>query len=158
MRLLSFLMVALSTAAVSGGCAREEAGTLQAATKALGASEVRSIEYSGTGRWFQFGQAPNPTLPWPPFDVSAFTASVNYDTTAALVYLPAERILIEADAFTPGAANAPPPATPNPFTVNLNESIARLKLDVRQIAALHGPRVTTMADLRAAIGATGATN
>ena len=36
---------------------------------------------------------------------------------------------------------------PNPFAVNLYENIQRLKLDVRQIAALHGPRVATMADL-----------
>src|SRR4026207_1701355 len=77
MRILSFLMVALSTAAVSGAGAREEAGALQAATKAVGASELRSIEYSGTGRWFQFGQAPSPTLPWPAFDGSRLTARVN---------------------------------------------------------------------------------
>ena len=32
--------------------------------------------------------------------------------------------------------------------MNLYENIQRLKLDVRQIAALHGPRVATMADLR----------
>ena len=70
----------------------------------------------------------------------------------AMVYLPRERILAEADAFTPAAADAPPPAMPNPFSVNLYENIQRLKLDVRQIAALHGPRVTTMADLRSAIG------
>jgi hypothetical protein len=72
----------------------------------------------------------------------------------AMVYLPKEKILVEADAFTPAAADAPPPAMPNPFTVHLNDNITRLKLDVRQIAALHGPRVTTMADLRAAIGQT----
>ena len=35
--------------------------------------------------------------------------------------------------------------------MNLYENIQRLKLDVRQIAALHGPRVATMADLRGAI-------
>lgn len=69
-----------------------------------------------------------------------------------MVYLPAERILIEGDAYTPAAAGAPPPAAPNPFSVNLYENIQRLKLDVRQIAALHGPRVVTLADLRAAIG------
>jgi glyoxylase-like metal-dependent hydrolase (beta-lactamase superfamily II) len=69
-----------------------------------------------------------------------------------MVYLPRERILAEADAFTPAAADAPPPAMPNPFSVNLYENIQRLKLDVRQIAALHGPRITTMADLRTAIG------
>lgn len=69
-----------------------------------------------------------------------------------MVYLPKEKILVEADAYTPAAANAPPPAAPNPYSVNLNDNIQRLKLDVRQIAALHGPRLTTMADLRAAIG------
>ncbi len=69
-----------------------------------------------------------------------------------MVYLPKEKILIEGDAYTPAAADAPPPATPNPFSVNLHENIQRLKLDVRQIAALHGPRLATMADLRSAIG------
>jgi len=58
----------------------------------------------------------------------------------------------EADAFTPATADAPPPAMPNPFSVNLYDNIQRLKLDVRQIAALHGPRTTTMADRRTAIG------
>jgi glyoxylase-like metal-dependent hydrolase (beta-lactamase superfamily II) len=75
-----------------------------------------------------------------------------------MIYLPKEKILIEGDAYTPGAADAPPPAVPNPYTVNLYENIQRLKLDVRQIAALHGPRVATMADLRAAIGQKGDTN
>ena len=69
-----------------------------------------------------------------------------------MVYLPAEKILVEGDAYTPAAADAPPPAMPNPFSVNLNDNIQRLKLDVRQIAALHGPRLATMADLRTAIG------
>ena len=74
-----------------------------------------------------------------------------------MVYLPAERILIEGDAFTPPAADAAPPVIPNPYAVNLNENIQRLKLDVRQIAALHGRRVTTMADLRGFIGQANAT-
>ncbi len=79
-------------------------------------------------------------------------AGSGHNDAFALVYLPAEKILVEADAYTPAAATAPPPATPNPYSVNLNENILRLKLDVRQIAALHGPRLTTMADLRSAIG------
>jgi hypothetical protein len=59
---------------------RIEGGTLQASAAALGAADTKTIEYSGAGKWFQFGQAPNPTLPWPAFDVSAYTASINYDT------------------------------------------------------------------------------
>jgi glyoxylase-like metal-dependent hydrolase (beta-lactamase superfamily II) len=69
-----------------------------------------------------------------------------------MVFLPREGILFESDAYTPAAANAPPPATPNPFSVNLHDNVQRLKLNVRQIAAGHGPRPTTMADLRTAIG------
>jgi glyoxylase-like metal-dependent hydrolase (beta-lactamase superfamily II) len=79
-------------------------------------------------------------------------AGSGHNDAFAMVYLPAEKILIEVDAYAPPAGNAPPPATPNPFAVNLYDNIQRLKLDVRQIAALHGPRVATMADLRAFIG------
>ena len=79
-------------------------------------------------------------------------AGGGHNDAFAMVYLPAERILIEGDAWTPAAADAPAPATPNPYSVNLHENIQRLKLDVRQIAALHGPRLATLADLRAAIG------
>jgi glyoxylase-like metal-dependent hydrolase (beta-lactamase superfamily II) len=78
-------------------------------------------------------------------------AGGGHNDAFAMVYLPKEKILIEGDAFTPPAANAPPPAAVNPFAVNLDENITRLKLDVKQIAALHGPRVATMADLKAFI-------
>lgn len=78
-------------------------------------------------------------------------AGSGHNDAFALVYLPAEKILIEADAYTPQAANAPAPAKPNPYSVNLYENVQNLNLDVRQIAALHGPRVTTLADLRTAI-------
>lgn len=73
-----------------------------------------------------------------------------------MAYLPKEKLLIEADAFTPPAPNAPPTTTVNPFTVNLYENIERLKLDVSQIAPIHG-RLVTMDDLRKAIGKTTST-
>jgi hypothetical protein len=47
---------------------------------------------------------------------------------------------------------------PSPFAVNLYDNIQRLKLDVRQLAALHGPRVATLNDLRAFIGQRAATD
>ena len=40
-----------------------------------------------------------------------------------IVYLPKERLLIQADAFTPGPPNAPAPAIINPLSVNLAENI-----------------------------------
>lgn len=74
-----------------------------------------------------------------------------HNAAIIMAYLPKEKILIEADAFNPPAPNAPPPATPNPFSVNLYENIQRLKLDVVQILPIHG-RVVTLEDLEKAIG------
>lgn len=93
MQQLGFAICGLATALTIAACARQEAGTLQAATEALRATEIRSIEYSGAGRWFQFGQAPNPTLPWPAFDVSSFTASIGYDTPAARVEMVRKQVV-----------------------------------------------------------------
>jgi glyoxylase-like metal-dependent hydrolase (beta-lactamase superfamily II) len=82
-------------------------------------------------------------------------ANNRHNTGVIMAWLPAEKILIEADAYSPTAANVPPPATPNPFSVALADNIQRLKLDVGQILALHGPRVATLADLHKAIGRSG---
>lgn len=78
-------------------------------------------------------------------------AGSGHDDGFALIYLPNEKVLVEADAFTPTAAGAPLPATVSPYSVNLNDNIKRLKLDVSKIAALHGPGVSTLDDLHAAI-------
>ena len=85
-----------------------------------------------------------------------------------MVYLPSDKILIEADAYTPappaaaaaasmpaqgGSAMTPPPLpTISPTILNLYQNIQRLKLEVAQIAALHGPRLATMQDLATAAG------
>jgi len=64
-----------------------------------------------------------------------------------VVYLPKEKILVNADLFTPPPANppanaapAPAPATagPDPNAVNLYDNIQRLKLDVEMIVPIHG--------------------
>ena len=68
-----------------------------------------------------------------------------------MVYLPKEKILIEADAYTPGAPNTPAPAVPNALHVNLVQNMERLKLDVAQILPLHG-RMVPVAELYAAVG------
>ncbi len=87
MRKLTGLAAALATALTAAACSSEPAGTLQSAAEALGAAELQSIEYSGSGTWYQFGQAPSPTLPWPQFDVESYTATVNYAVPAARVQM-----------------------------------------------------------------------
>jgi glyoxylase-like metal-dependent hydrolase (beta-lactamase superfamily II) len=68
-----------------------------------------------------------------------------------LVYLPKEKLLIEADAYTPPAPNAPYPAQANPFSVNLHDNIGGLKLAVDRILPLHG-RIVPLTELLKAIG------
>ena len=139
MRGPSVLALGLSIVAGTAGCG-PRAGSLEAATAALGAAEVRGIEYSGTGRWFQFGQAPNPTLPWPAFDVSRFTAAVDYQQPSARVEMvrrqvvepgrvrpsPVEQRPVQVvngtfawnlAAPTGAAAGAPPTPAPQPAAV-----------------------------------------
>ena len=63
-----------------------------------------------------------------------------------MVWLPRERLLVEADAYTPAAPNAPVPAVVNANHVSLVQNIERLKLDVDRILPLHG-RIVPVAEL-----------
>jgi glyoxylase-like metal-dependent hydrolase (beta-lactamase superfamily II) len=78
-------------------------------------------------------------------DVHRITDSVHNDSFL-MVHLPNEKILIEADTYTPLAPNAQPPTTPNANNVNLIANIERLKLAVERIAPLHG-RVVPLTEL-----------
>ncbi len=99
MRTKTVVALGLVVAAASAACG-QQAGTLQAAATTLKAADIKTIEYSGTGKWYQFGQAPSPTLPWPPFDVSAYTASINYDTPAARIQMTRKQV-VEAERARP---------------------------------------------------------
>jgi len=68
-----------------------------------------------------------------------------------MVYLPKEKILIEADAYTPGPPNAPAPAQPNGNNVNLVQNIEQNRLAVERILPLHG-RMVALGDLMTAVG------
>ncbi|MBY0446358.1 MAG: hypothetical protein K2Q15_14240, partial [Burkholderiales bacterium] len=63
------------------------AADLHSAASKLDALTTKSIEFSGSGQWFQFGQAPHPQLAWPQFDVSSYRASINYESAAAHVQI-----------------------------------------------------------------------
>jgi glyoxylase-like metal-dependent hydrolase (beta-lactamase superfamily II) len=64
-----------------------------------------------------------------------------------MVYLPKEKILIEADSFSPPAVplTAPPHALAN--LQHFYDSVQRVQLDVEQVVPIHG-RVTTLDEAR----------
>ena len=86
MRTLMIPSLAVAIAVASAACG-PQAGSLQAANDALGATQVNSIEFSGTGRWFQFGQAPTPSLPGRSSTSAATPPPSNYATPAARVQM-----------------------------------------------------------------------
>ena len=71
-----------------------------------------------------------------------------------IVYLPTEKILINADLYSPPAPGATPPATLNPSTLSLSRNIQRLKLDVAQHVPIHG-RVGTHEEFLKIVGKPG---
>jgi glyoxylase-like metal-dependent hydrolase (beta-lactamase superfamily II) len=88
-----------------------------------------------------------------PVEILAIQGSGHNDAFA-MVWLPAEKILVEADAYTPTPAGAKPPAVVNPLWLNLDENIRRLELPVQRIQPLHGA-VKTIDEFRAALVAPG---
>jgi glyoxylase-like metal-dependent hydrolase (beta-lactamase superfamily II) len=68
-----------------------------------------------------------------------------------MVYLPVEKILIEADAYTPAAPNAPVPAKPNDNHLNLASNINASALDIERILPLHG-RVVPLSEFKRGLG------
>jgi glyoxylase-like metal-dependent hydrolase (beta-lactamase superfamily II) len=65
-----------------------------------------------------------------------------------VVYLPAEKVLIQADLYNPPAANAPAPPS-FPYAANLLEMIRKKKLQVDRVVGIHGTPVA-FADFQAA--------
>jgi len=51
--------------------------------KLLGAADLKTLEYSGSGYSFAFGQSPNPNMPWPKFNVKSYTKGINYELGAS---------------------------------------------------------------------------
>jgi glyoxylase-like metal-dependent hydrolase (beta-lactamase superfamily II) len=63
---------------------------------------------------------------------------LNHSDNMLVAYLPKEKILINADLYTPPAQGAAAPANVSPNAVALFQNVKRLKLDVAQHVPIHG--------------------
>ncbi len=80
--MLKLVVIALSFV-VLVGCSASPQGVLADATKAMGAENLKSVEYSATGFSYALGQSPNPNAPWPKFNVKSYTRAVNFEAPAS---------------------------------------------------------------------------
>ena len=106
MRTITALLVGLALAIAVSGCSRPSGAA--AAADAMGASTLNSIQFSGSGTNYAYGQAYQPGGPWPRFEVKNYTAAVDYQT-------PAMRLdMLRAQGEHPprgGGAQGGPPGT-----------------------------------------------
>src|SRR5271170_4139612 len=67
----------------AAGTQQDAKTVISNATTALGAGDLKTVEYSGSGFDYAIGQAPNPTSPWPKFIEKSYTRVVDLDAPAS---------------------------------------------------------------------------
>ena len=65
-------------------------------------------------------------------------AQGNHSNDMLMAYLPKEKMLINADLYSPPAPGAQPPAAPTAAMLTLYQNIRKYKLDVAQHVPIHG--------------------
>jgi glyoxylase-like metal-dependent hydrolase (beta-lactamase superfamily II) len=83
MRSMTAVVAGLALAVAVCGCGRPTG--IAAAADAMGATKLNSIQFSGTGSNYAYGQAYTPGGPWPRFEVKTYAAAVDYQTPAMKV-------------------------------------------------------------------------
>jgi glyoxylase-like metal-dependent hydrolase (beta-lactamase superfamily II) len=69
-----------------------------------------------------------------------------------LIYLPGPKVLVEADAYSPGPADAPVQSPPPPNAVKLYDDVQALKLNVATVAPIHGRGAVPFAEFKKFVG------
>ena len=80
MRTMTALVAGLALAIAFSACSRPSGAA--AAADAMGATSLNSIQFSGSGTNYAFGQAYSPGGPWPRFEVKTYTVTIDYQTPA----------------------------------------------------------------------------
>ena len=78
-------IIILALVIATGLSAQDAKTAIANSSKAMGADSLRSLQYSGSGFDFVFGQAYSPTSPWPKFNVKSYTRSIDFDRPASQV-------------------------------------------------------------------------
>jgi glyoxylase-like metal-dependent hydrolase (beta-lactamase superfamily II) len=103
---VAFVMFAIFATYASPAAFSQDAKTvLSNASKAMGADNLKSVQYSGTGTEFSLGQAVNPNSAWPGFADKSYARTINYETPASRV----DRVLADIPPVRRGGGLPPGP-------------------------------------------------
>jgi glyoxylase-like metal-dependent hydrolase (beta-lactamase superfamily II) len=80
MRTMTALVAGFALAIAVSGCSRPSG--VAAAADAMGATNLNSVQFSGSGTNYAYGQAYTPGGPWPRFEVKTYTVAVDYQMPA----------------------------------------------------------------------------
>ena len=78
-RRLCVLVVAALALMIQAAAAQDARATLQAASAAMGAANLRSVQITGTGWNAAVGQSFSPEEDWPRFEVTRYTRTIDYE-------------------------------------------------------------------------------
>ncbi|MGH9784597.1 MAG: hypothetical protein ACRD88_10455, partial [Terriglobia bacterium] len=79
MRSKLWILLGVLSLLVGTAAAQDARSVLQAASTAMGAGSLRSVQYSGTGWNGALGQSYGPETDWPRFEVTSYTRTIDYD-------------------------------------------------------------------------------
>ena len=97
------LMFACVTSLSWADSAPDAKTTISAATKALGADNLKTLEFYGSGYDFAIGQAPNPSSPWPRFNDKSYLRSIDFQAPASRM----QRVRTQAENPPRGGGQQP---------------------------------------------------
>ena len=78
-----FWLLLIVTLMARSAAAQDASSVLQAAASAMGVTNMKSIQYSGTGWQGAVGQNFAPDQDWPRFDLKSYTRTIDFDTMSS---------------------------------------------------------------------------
>ena len=78
-----WLSLSLAALVAASGTAQDVGSVLQAAADAMGATSMKSIQYTGTGWQGMVGQNVAPDQDWPRVDLTSYTRTIDFDTMSS---------------------------------------------------------------------------
>jgi glyoxylase-like metal-dependent hydrolase (beta-lactamase superfamily II) len=97
------LVTALALILIAIPSAQDAKGVIAAASMAMGADNLRTIEYSGNGYDFAVGQASHPNLAWPRFINPTYKRVIDFQVPASRV----DRVRIQGEQPPRGGGQQP---------------------------------------------------